>query len=165
MNNLVANSAQNWETIDMRDLMNKVNQAQQAKKWLFIWDKQGTVATFYKYQQRLCDLSNEMKAVMNGSHTQEMADEMLAYHIECVQGRGGNLLVDLGNCKANHFEKSFAKKADFEGGNLPSCQAIQGFPMKDFSIAMRCTVEEEKDMLAVLAQIPNSQDFNFVIVE
>ena len=164
----------NWERVDLRSLMSKVNEAAGAKKWLFVWDKLGTVSSFFRYQQRLCEFGNEMKAVKRGARTLDMALEMLAYHVECVQRSGGRLLVDLDDSSPDFNDRAFstgenfsAEKA-FEGGHLPAWQGSQwdqGRQMTDFGLALRCSAENEEEMLAVLNKIPNSDKFEHVIVE
>ena len=164
----------NWERVDLRSLMSKVNEAAGAKKWLFVWDKLGTVASFFRYQQRLCEFGSEMKAVNRGARSLDMALEMLGYHVECVQRSGGRLLVDLDDSSPDFNDQAFstgenfsAEKA-FEGGHLP---AYEGSPwdqrnqVTDFGLALRCSAQDEQDMLAVLKKIPNSDKFEHVIVE
>ena len=101
MNNLVANSAQNWETIDMRDLMNKVNQAQQAKKWLFIWDKQGNVGTFMQYKGQLAPLAGEIVKKALGRQTDEGIGEYLRAQFVIGMRNGERMCIDLDKSAPN----------------------------------------------------------------
>ena len=52
-----------WHTYNLFDLYNAINQAKKSNKYLFVWDKQGSVATFMKYKGTLLSLDAEINKV------------------------------------------------------------------------------------------------------
>ena len=51
-----ASSLDNWPTYDLKQLLKAINDAKKANKYLFIWDKQGSVNTFMQYKGYLANL-------------------------------------------------------------------------------------------------------------
>ena len=49
-----------WPTYGLRQLQKPITDAEEAKKYLFIWDKQGSVATFMRYKAELCSLAPQL---------------------------------------------------------------------------------------------------------
>ena len=58
--------AQGWTTMGLGQLEQPINAAKTARKYLFIWDKNGNVATFMNYKAKLCDLGPEIIKVALG---------------------------------------------------------------------------------------------------
>ena len=58
-----------WPVHNLQKLDIVVGTAREAGKNLFIWDKQGNVATFMNYKGKLCDLGPEAIKVALGNQT------------------------------------------------------------------------------------------------
>ncbi len=58
-----------WPVHSLQKLEVVVAAARNANKNLFIWDKQGNVATFMAYKGKLCDVGPETIKVSLGSKT------------------------------------------------------------------------------------------------
>ena len=56
----VAIDPSNWETKNIRSLQSEMTEAHKNGQYLFIWDKNGNVATFFKYQARLTDFARDV---------------------------------------------------------------------------------------------------------
>ena len=53
---MVLPSFHDWDTSGLMEVVAKMTEARDARKYLFIWDKQGGVATFYQYKGHLVEL-------------------------------------------------------------------------------------------------------------
>ena len=49
-----------WPTYNLQKLDTAINNARTANKYLFIWDKQGSVGTFMQYKGQLAALGPEI---------------------------------------------------------------------------------------------------------
>ena len=55
-----------WPTYNLQQLDTAINNARQAGKYLFIWDKQGSVGTFMTYKGQLAAIGPEIiKVALN----------------------------------------------------------------------------------------------------
>ena len=97
--------AQGWTSFNLGQLKQPVAAAHEAKKYLFIWDKNGSVATFMNYTASLCDLSPEiMKAQLGRQDNAAVAEVIRRSWI--LGQRGGKLTVlnvDKSTCDFNDF--------------------------------------------------------------
>ena len=84
-----------WETVSFAKLMQVTTQAKDEGKWLFIWDKQGSVGTFFTYKGVHCDFGREViNATLNRKTKEEALDEVRRTLV-CAQRTGDNYLLDL----------------------------------------------------------------------
>ena len=94
--------AQGWTSFSLKELKQPVADALAAKKYLFIWDKNGSVATFMNYTASLCDLAHEVATA--GSY-EDVAEVIRRSWI--LGQRSGKLTVfnvdKSTNCKFNEF--------------------------------------------------------------
>ena len=58
-----------WPTYGLRQMQRPIEEAKEAKKYLFIWDKQGSVATFMQYKAHLACLGPEIIKMALGRQT------------------------------------------------------------------------------------------------
>ena len=62
-----------WDNITIKQVKIAAQKANQEGKYLFIWDKNGNVATFFKYAGSLCDFDAEVVKTGAGQQTALMA--------------------------------------------------------------------------------------------
>ena len=58
-----------WKQKGVREVNAIANKAEVKGKWLFLWDKSGSVSTFFKYKAAVCEFDCEVKQVRNGRQT------------------------------------------------------------------------------------------------
>merc|ERR1712039_867316 len=66
-----------WPVFSIPDLLAQVDDAHQASKYLFIWDKSEQIDTFFKYKGFLCDFYFQHFKVENERCTVDEAVEEL----------------------------------------------------------------------------------------
>ena len=76
-----------------------MNQARCAGKYLFVWDKQGSVGTYLEYKGRHVPLAAEIIKVGLGQQTNEGIGEMIRANFVAAQRNGSNLCLDIDACK------------------------------------------------------------------
>ena len=157
-----------FETCPINKVAFKTKQAMAERKWLFVWDKNGAVSTFFKYQGNLCDFGHELMAAAQGRKSVDDALKVMRDSIVFVQRNAGLLMVDLGKTTPAFNDRSFLKQDIFTAeqafyrGELPRCLPLEDNPCAeytledDYGIAMRSTVETEEELMNVLARIPHS---------
>ena len=75
--------------------MNIVNLAKEENKYLFIWDKHGSVATFMNYKAQLAPLHNEViKAGLDRQTNADVAEFIRKQFIYSIR-EGDNLCLDI----------------------------------------------------------------------
>ena len=62
-----------WENITIKQVKNAAQKANREGKYLFVWDKNGSAATFFKYAGSLCDFDAEVVQTGAGQQTVLMA--------------------------------------------------------------------------------------------
>ena len=72
-----------------------MNQASTTGKYLFIWDKQGSVGTYLQYKGRHVPLAPEIVKVGLGQQTNEGIGEIIRVGFVQAQRNGANLCLDL----------------------------------------------------------------------
>ena len=86
---------QNWPKHALGELVTCMNTARIARKYLFIWDKQGNVGTFMQYKACLAPLGPEVVKCAMGRQTQEDIGEYIRkVFVNCMRN-GENLGLDL----------------------------------------------------------------------
>mmetsp|Transcript_15170 Transcript_15170/g.19207 ORF Transcript_15170/g.19207 Transcript_15170/m.19207 type:complete len:129 (-) Transcript_15170:235-621(-) len=112
-----------WESCSLRSIVSKMQEAKHTNKWLFIWDKIGTVATYFRYQARLCDYGREIHLAKRGAKSHEQALEVFRDAIISAQRSGGQLLIDLEDECPDFTEQSrygvLNGQRVFQNGTLP----------------------------------------------
>ena len=70
-------STSEWAKGSFASLVRQVDKAQEEGKYLFLWDKQGNVPTFFKYKGQLVELTSKMLSKTLGNETNESIAEYL----------------------------------------------------------------------------------------
>ena len=90
-----------WDRCEFKKLMPLLERAKEAKKYLFIWDKQGSLATFYQYKGCLAQLGPPtMRALLGQGTNADIAEEIRKKWIYAMRG-GDNLCLDIASAKCN----------------------------------------------------------------
>ena len=67
----------NWEVKNIRALNKEAQSAAEQGKYLFIWDKLGTVSTYFRFQGSLCEFDMLVHGADAGRRTDKQACESL----------------------------------------------------------------------------------------
>ena len=62
-----------WDRASIRQITGLTREARAQGKWLFVWDRQGTVTTYFRYQGSLHEFDSNYARVKVGSKTASMA--------------------------------------------------------------------------------------------
>ena len=136
----------------MREILSLTREAMSDNKWLFIWDKIGTLDTWYRYQGNLCSFDREAFAYAAGRKSGDEALKVMRDAMVTVQQNSGRLCIDLGQSCPNFADREFLKPEIFTGeqafyrGQLPQCLpreddlSSQYTIMDEVSMALRSTV-------------------------
>ena len=93
-----------WPTYNLQQLEKAVNDAKIANKYLFIWDKQGAVATFMQYKGQLAPLGPEIVKKALGRQTPADVGEFIRKNFIRAMREGERLCFDLENAAPNWGE-------------------------------------------------------------
>ena len=152
-----------WETYNVRELKVQVNEARNESKYLFIWDKLGHVATYFRYQGLLHEFDTHYQRVQAGRLTAEQAMDDLSQIIMGAKGQGQSVLIDLGD-KDPDFVSEFTSDQHFKASSVFNRAALSDYT-DGFTLNIRSTVEKEEDLMEVMSKIPNIEKFRFIIIE
>ena len=84
-----------WPVYNLQQLQKAINDAKTAHKYLFIWDKQGSVGTFMQYKGQLASLGPEvMKVTLNRQSNADVGEFIRKQFIDGMR-QGENLCFDL----------------------------------------------------------------------
>ena len=169
--------------------MTLINETKEQKKYLFIWDKQGSVATFMNYKAQLSSLAPEVIKVELQRQSQADVADFIRKAFVYGMRNGENLCFDLdktapsfanyntdGTFDANVFFnfQELAKEAVFmqyvredENHGIGGVNPGFGYTRSpDFGMTMRTGMESEEDVQRVVEKIPNfSEQFVPVIIQ
>ena len=180
---------QAWPTYTLQQLQKSISAAKEAKKYLFIWDKQGSVGTFMQYKGQLASLGPEVIKVALNRQTNADVGEFIRKQMIHGMRQGENLCFDLDTTTPKFTDFNVASTFDAEiffnyaefneeskqreylresedhgiGGINPGGGYCRS---PDFSMIIRSGLETEDEMNALVAGIPNFHtDFHHVIIE
>ena len=91
----------NWDIKGIRVLKQEVQSAAEQGKYLFIWDRLGTVATFFRFQGTLCEFDTLVQGADSGHRTDKQACESLRDDMLMSQRAGTNFCIDIGETTPN----------------------------------------------------------------
>ena len=157
---------QNWPKHGLGELVTVMNNAKQAGKYCFIWDKQGNVATFLQYKASLAPLGPEVvKVAMNKQTNEDVGEYIRKFFVNCMRN-GETLGLDLdtsvpdfaafnkeGTFDANLFfnfaemakdEKYLPYVRDSENHGIGGLNPGHYNRHSDFGMTMRSGVESEE---------------------
>ena len=86
---------QSWPNHPLQDLENLLNDARNQGKYLFVWDKQGSVGTYLQYKGRHCPLGPEVVKIAMGQQTNEGCGEIIRANFVAAMRNGANLCLDI----------------------------------------------------------------------
>ena len=164
-------------------------EAKEANKYLFIWDKQGQVATFMQYKAQLLSLGPHMiKAQLSQITPQEVGEQIRKAFVYGMRN-GENLCLDVdalspdwssfeqeGTFSAEQFfnfeemkkEEVFMKYVrESENHGIGGLNPGFGYTRSpDFGMQIRSAATSEEQINGLIAKIPNfSTHFQCIIVE
>ena len=84
-----------WKTIPLNQLNYELDEAKDDKKYLLIQDLQGDVATYFRYQGRLTNLSKELVKLQYKTVTQDEVLETLRSDFIKAMRNGEIIVLDL----------------------------------------------------------------------
>ena len=90
-----------WPTYSLQQLFTPIMEAKAAKKYLFLWDKQGNVATFMQYKASLAPLGPEMVKVALGRQENKDVGEYIRRMFVHGMRQGENLCLDMDETRPN----------------------------------------------------------------
>ena len=172
----------------MPEFLDQISAAREARKHLFVWDKNGVCAQLAQFQgSHVHDLNLEQDRIAQGVKTKEEVLEKLRKTLIISYRRGNNLMIDIAKTSpdfveafsdserfnpnlvfnyaewhkpSNHmpFVREEEKKADSENSE-------DGYELNpEATLTIVSTAENERDISAQLAKIPHSAQFLRVIV-
>ena len=177
-----------WPVFPLGSLVAQVDAARDEGKYLFIWDKQGNVATFFQYKGKLHEFHREVvKAAINKTGTEEGLEQARKALI-AVMRDGDKLLYDFGTCMCDlkgewtkpdvfpadvifnreewikdEVYKPFVKE---EENHMPGGMNKGHYCANlDFSITLRHAAEEEETITEFLGKIPHIEKFKCIIIQ
>ena len=171
-----------WDRMGIRNINAVARKARNDGKWLFVWDCQGSLATFFRYQGVLCDFDEKVSKVQIGQKTATMALEELRETLISCQLGGKNLCLDLGITSPD-FQNEYMDRAVFPTElifdrtewckaenrqsfyNSEEVATCQTYLQEEFMMTLRSSVETEEELQQVLAGIPKIEKFHCVVIE
>lgn len=99
------NSISNWPEKALQGLEAVITDAHEAGKYLFIWDKQGSVGTFMNYKGQRFELGPDILKKAMGNQTNEGIGENVRKQFVNAMRQGERLCLDI--------DKSIAKWAEY----------------------------------------------------
>ena len=181
--------AAEWQTYTLKQLQQPIEAAKEAKKYLFIWDKQGSVATFMNYKANLCDLAPEVIKVGLGRQENSDVAEFIRKSFIGAMREGDTLCLNIDKTSPDfadyHVEGTFNPELFFKyeymdvyenympfvresenhgiGGLNPGCGYARN---EKFGLAICVGYANSGNVDAMTAKIPNFQtDFQHCIIE
>ena len=96
---------------NLRQVNRTLEEARNASKWLFFWDKQGSVDSLLRYQSKstAVDLAYQVTRTAAGAQSVDEVLEILRKHVICAGAAGSTLLVDLLQTKPD-FGRTFTSE-------------------------------------------------------
>ena len=176
-----------WPVYQLGQLGDACDAAKAANKYLFIWDKQGSVGTFMQYQGMLASMGPEIVKVALGQQDNAAVGEFVRKSFVNGMRQGAKLCIDLENAKPtwNAFESEGTYSNQFwdwewmsqETNYLPLVREDERYGidgvvtghfarMPNFQCIVRSGVTSEEDAMEVYNNIPFfTTSFHHVIIE
>ena len=90
-----------WETANLQQLVRLFERSKEAKQYLFIWDKQGSVGTFMQYKGHLVQLGPPTLRAALGQGTIQDVGETARKGFIAAMRSGDNMCLDIDQAKTN----------------------------------------------------------------
>ena len=177
-----------WPVFNLQRLEQAIAGAKTANKYLFIWDKQGSVATFMQYKGQLCSLAPEVVKVALQRQTAQDVGEVIRKEFINGMRNGENLCIDIDksvpdfasyNSDGTFDANLFFNWAEFnqEANHMPFVRENENHGIgginpgngyarsANFCGIIRSGVEGEEALQEQIAKIPNfNTDFHHVVI-
>ena len=177
-----------WQTYSLQQLDTAINNARQAGKYLFIWDKQGSVGTFLQYKGKMAALAPEVLKVALGRQTNDDVSEFIRKAFVNGMRQGERLCFDLETATPNWHDYTkegtfvpqqffnyefFNQEANYmpyvredENHGIGGVNPGRGYiRSENFAMIIRCGHTEESEMQEVISKIPLfNEQFHHVII-
>ena len=182
-------SHQNWPTYSLQRLEQAIQGAKDANKYLFIWDKQGSVGTFLNYKGHLASLAPEViKATLQRQTSADVAEFIRKHWISAMRN-GENLCLDIEKVSpdfaALSVEGTFVADRFFDWNWMSEQDNYMTFVREDenhgigglnpgfgyirapkFFMIIRSGVENEEDLNSQISKITNFHaQFHPVVIQ
>ena len=177
-----------WRKVGLKQLVQIVQEARDNNQYCFIWDKQGSVATFMNIKGHLVSVGPPCMKALLGQGTLQDAGEDIRKGFVSAMLNGTSLCLDIDRVKANfngmNQEGTFVGSQVFDwgwmateanymtyvrenenhgvGGINPGRGYIRN---NDFSCSIRSGAEDEEVLRAQIALIPNFDQMMKVVIE
>ena len=176
-----------WPAVKLTALMKQVDAAQAESKYLFIWDKQGNVATFFGYQQHLTSVAPMVVKAALGQIEKSEIPETIRKDLVHTMRSGSKMLMDLDKsgkgmgeyAEANVFHPDlvfnraewtqkdnyikFVKESENHGiGGLNPGHYIAS---DDWNLNIRVAHEDAADVVAIYDSIPNKDQLKCITIK
>ena len=181
-------SISEWPKHALGEFVGLVEGTRNEGKYLFIWDKQGSVATFMQYKGFLCPMAPEVLKVALGRQAHTDVAEFTRKAFVNGMRNGENLCLDIDKSRPdwaamtveNTFSPNFfnfawlKEEANYkpfvrEDENHGPGGINPGFGFNynaAFSVTIRSNADNEADLQEQIANIPNfATDFKHIIME
>ena len=181
-------SSDSWETAALGALVTKVEAARDDGKYLFLWDKNGSVSMFFKYKGHLCDWAPEqVKYSMAGATDKSPVLDCARKSIVHTMRSGDNMLLDFDKMTpdlnewkddaifdANKvFDRTeWLKKDNYikyvkenENHGIGGLNPGHYLASENWTLTVRTSLESEDDVNAFIATLPHKENFKFLIIE
>ena len=90
------NSDSGWAVCQMPEFLDQISAAREARKHLFVWDKNGVCAQLAQYSgSHVHDLNLEQDRITQGIKTREEVLEKLRKTLVISMRSGKNLMIDI----------------------------------------------------------------------
>ena len=177
-----------WPSFGLGELVKQVDAAREEGKYLFIWDKQGSVETFFTYQGKVSSFSVAKLNASLGRATKEDGLEIARKAVVNCLRNGDRLLydfdkiaVDLTNewtdekifpsamilNREEYLKKDNYMKIvkDEENTGIGGLNPGYYIASPNFSMTFRSGATDEADVTKLLSGLPNNEQFKTIIIE
>ena len=174
-----------WPVFGVKDLMMQINEAHEAEKYLFIWDKSDQLDTFFKYKGFLIDFQFQVLKTENERQTPADAVEALRDAFIKAARQGSHLCVNLDTTapdfntvytsetgfapqiafNRNEWRKEEVHKSVLKEDEHYSQATNRYFMMPEHTMTIRSTAPDEAAVQNVISKIPHIEKFACIIIE
>ena len=177
-----------WPVFSLQQLDSAIGQAKTANKYLFIWDKQGSVGTFMQYKGFPVSLGPEVVKMALGRQTAEEVGDFIRKGFINSMRTGDNMCLDMDvgepDFCAYNKEGTFEAEKFFDhawmterdnyihfvredenhgiGGINPGNGYVRH---RDYAGVFRSGAETGEEIMAILGKMPHQEDFLKVIIQ
>ena len=183
-----ASSTENWAKQPLTKLVEATEKANLTdKKYCFVWDRNGNVPMFFKYKGQLIDLAPKLIGKSMKQETNESIAEYLRAQLVVGQRTGDKILIDCGKLnpkwdelrtegvfhpelvfkreewyKQENYIKFVKEEENYSVGGLN--KGMYRLIDDSFCLNICSQADNEEDVLAQVASLPNKEEFEFIVI-